>query len=758
MSLLTALLLRDTGRVRKTTPGLSQVHVNRPLGSRERKDDPGTEDADTHDDDPDQLAVAQGISDPTNPRDKDDPGTEDADTTTDGPLPPLEVGEGPNDPLLDPRDKKKSDIAKRISGSSNIGLNAKGRALAERLGKRCAVRGCFDVLYSSPLTRGVETARAILKACPNTRYAKPAPELQPWHLGKFEGKEGKEHKDQIHYFIEHPDEQPPGMGADGKPAETFNQGKKRQLSFLSSVYDDLTSDPTIKICIVMHGRGMDLLKSWVDEDCPPDYELDTKDLIDPDDVPHATMLRWHKDKISKIDLDEDDPFKPGVYVVIHSLTDDDTDEGNEQLEKIQKFLPPAEVLRAAQSAWDAGNAVIGITSELVEGDGLTIDKIQKIAEHFDSDAVERDTPMMKDSWGGYYGGKWAFRVLRKIEREKIVKQGRGIMVAFTVDPASAAKLAVPGGESPESMHVTLVYLGKEITPDKLEKLERALAGFASRYAPVSGTIAGPIRFPACERTEGRDVCVASFENADIQEFRSALKECIEGTGFDVDAVNKYSDEQPRGEHGRWVAGGEHNASGDVFISPNTRENMTFEEATAALQGEQHQNIRDTVAQTMKGNGSVEVHDVIGDWSDGAENSLRVQANVADRETLQYLAAKMGDKADQKAVIPFSKNSRGRDALWTIRVYGNDMGTARKTLDEDQIPFRTFEPHGNELLIHVFDPGTALKSNIQNAAIHLGATKIQIARGTGEFLGGDTRGEGHEAYNRVITRYEQRHAA
>jgi cation transport regulator ChaB len=83
----------------------------------------------------------------------------------------------------------KSAIAKRISGQSDIHLNGKGKALASKLGVRIADKGCFDILYSSPLNRGKETAHEILEACPNTTYATPSQALQPWHLGAFEGKE-----------------------------------------------------------------------------------------------------------------------------------------------------------------------------------------------------------------------------------------------------------------------------------------------------------------------------------------------------------------------------------------------------------------------------------------------------------------------------------------------------------------------------------------------------------------------------------------
>lgn len=262
----------------------------------------------------------------------DDPGTQDVD-------PPNQsaVDIGPLDVIV-PQDSF-GPIEKRISGNSPISLNVEGRKLANKLADRIATKGCLDVIYSSTLPRGIETVEPILKACPTTKYAGPQPDLCPWKLGVYEGKEPDDVKGQIVYFIEHPDEVPPGKGADGEPAESFNVAKERQLSFFRKVYTDYTNDPTLKIGIQTHSRGQELLQAWVDADCPDDYDLDEKDVIHPDDQPHATMMRWHKDDIKDIDLDSDDPLKPGVYLILHSLTDDDTDGGNPELEKFDADQP-----------------------------------------------------------------------------------------------------------------------------------------------------------------------------------------------------------------------------------------------------------------------------------------------------------------------------------------------------------------------------------------------------------------------------------
>ncbi|WP_285116666.1 histidine phosphatase family protein [Leifsonia sp. fls2-241-R2A-40a] len=52
------------------------------------------------------------------------------------------------------------NLAKRIQGSSDIPLNATGRAQAETTGLALA-GGRFDAIYASPLSRALDTARII---------------------------------------------------------------------------------------------------------------------------------------------------------------------------------------------------------------------------------------------------------------------------------------------------------------------------------------------------------------------------------------------------------------------------------------------------------------------------------------------------------------------------------------------------------------------------------------------------------------------
>jgi len=327
------------------------------------------------------------------------------------------------------REGQLEEIAKRISGNSSISLNSKGRVLADKLGQRIALKGGLDVLHSSPLPRAIETADAIAKHNPEMERAEPADALRPWRLGEMEGRESSDVGSLIEHYIEHPEEVPPGKGNDGKPGEPFENAKIRQLDYLLDVYTDSEIHPNMKIGVVMHSRGMELLKSWVDADCPEDYKLDIKDLLKPNDPEHADMLRWHNGKIKEIDVTDDDELKPGVYLILHSLTDDDTDKGNEDLEKAEDhtltlYLPPIEVNRACKTAQEAGTSINGITEPLSKGEGIAEVEVRKIAAYFATEDTATDTPdIWRNAWGGSRAALWAGRVLKKIERDQVEKAG-----------------------------------------------------------------------------------------------------------------------------------------------------------------------------------------------------------------------------------------------------------------------------------------------------------------------------------------------
>lgn len=194
-------------------------------------------------------------------------------------------------------------------------------------------------------------------------------------------------------------------------------------------------------------------------------------------------------------------------------------------------------------------------------------------------------------------------------------------------------------------------------------------------------------------------------------------------------------------------------SGGIFISPSTEENQDFKSAKAKIDsGEQARAVslsKDIIKdQGMKG----EFKSAIGDWEDGAENAIKIEVQDAqDYDQIAYTAAKLGSMFKQKAVIAFENKNDGQDSIYKISA-PKGMDEMRKILSDNGIKFRTiFEDRGKSN-VTIFDKGSELLSKINNVMEVANATG-QIIKGVGEFIGGDTRIQGEQAYRKVIADYE-----
>lgn len=102
--------------------------------------------------------------------------------------------------------------------------------------------------------------------------------------------------------------------------------------------------------------------------------------------------------------------------------------------------------------------------------------------------------------------------------------GSGLMVAFLLPEEAAKALAVPGGEPPEDLHLTLAYMGpiEELPAGTIERALAAVQGFAARQPPLSGKANGVGRFNASSTSDGEDVIYASFDAPDLSRLREDL--------------------------------------------------------------------------------------------------------------------------------------------------------------------------------------------------------------------------------------------
>jgi hypothetical protein len=196
--------------------------------------------------------------------------------------------------------------------------------------------------------------------------------------------------------------------------------------------------------------------------------------------------------------------------------------------------------------------------------------------------------------------------------------------------------------------------------------------------------------------------------------------------------------------------------GYQFFSANEEENLSFEEASARALGSEAQ--QRMLATSKEIDQRVGLHSTalsaIGDWSDGAENSVFNVTKEGDFDKLEYSAALKGDLANQKSVIAFSRGE-GPDTIYRMDLPGK-LSDIRANLDKAGLQFRTLVPTATGAHVVLFDPGSSLADNVQKLGDHYEDLTVKSARGTGKFIGGDTREEGHAAYGKVISAYEQSH--
>ena len=111
----------------------------------------------------------------------------------------------------------------------------------------------------------------------------------------------------------------------------------------------------------------------------------------------------------------------------------------------------------------------------------------------------------------------------------------GAMVALVLPLEVATALAVPGGEPPQDLHITLAFIpnGAELAPDIQHLLQDVVADFAEQWSVVEGRIAGLGRFNATEWSDGKDVVYASLDAPCLPELRQELVAALESAGVEV---------------------------------------------------------------------------------------------------------------------------------------------------------------------------------------------------------------------------------
>jgi 2'-5' RNA ligase len=131
-----------------------------------------------------------------------------------------------------------------------------------------------------------------------------------------------------------------------------------------------------------------------------------------------------------------------------------------------------------------------------------------------------------------------------LERPEIVEKGgqhSGIMIALQVPSLVANMLAVPGGEAPERLHVTLAYVpGAAEDTEMMMRIMAAISPLAQTLAPLKGWIGGTGRFLPSESSDGKSVFYASFNSPGLEALRHAVVSALEALDVPISRAHGYT--------------------------------------------------------------------------------------------------------------------------------------------------------------------------------------------------------------------------
>lgn len=193
--------------------------------------------------------------------------------------------------------------------------------------------------------------------------------------------------------------------------------------------------------------------------------------------------------------------------------------------------------------------------------------------------------------------------------------------------------------------------------------------------------------------------------------------------------------------------------GFLFVSPNTRDNLTLAEAKAALTSEEETRLiaeeRDLACRLRE---SLHPLKAIGSWSDGAEHST-VLLGHTNEANLRYAGSWLGKFSRQKAVLYFLQGSQGPGRLYVITLSKKPNLTAVSSLmDANEVSNRTLVPLRQKWILYVVDLNSSLRMKVMEIARKLKA-RLHVLRGSGAFIGDDDRDKAQQVFATEIQNYQ-----
>jgi len=197
----------------------------------------------------------------------------------------------------------------------------------------------------------------------------------------------------------------------------------------------------------------------------------------------------------------------------------------------------------------------------------------------------------------------------------------------------------------------------------------------------------------------------------------------------------------------------------LFISPNSKENMSQNEALEHLEGSGQNMIRTLVSGMAELDGrQVDLLDAIGEWSDGVENSLiAIWKSGIDAVEAKAYAAATAKAALQKAYVLFLVSDKHQDLLLSlVSTDTHTLSEVRQMLRKSGIGFSTIVDRGTIANLSSFSVFVCCPGNECRTPFHVLADNLDIKHsnidernGLYEYLGFDSREEAQTGFSSQI---------
>src|SRR5690606_2249240 len=154
----------------------------------------------------------------------------------------------------------------------------------------------------------------------------------------------------------------------------------------------------------------------------------------------------------------------------------------------------------------------------------------------------------------------------------------------------------------------------------------------------------------------------------------------------------------------------------TFQSPNTLEGLDYDAAVSRIKTPEHTEAVSRLhdINRVEGVNNARVYSVVGDWADGAEDSIVNEIyDAVDDVTLDRISAQFGLDHKQKGVLKFVVDPDGPDSVYTLEFKSQSVPEVREMLSQAGIDYRSIRDENGKITAIIVDEGGNLANGVDS---------------------------------------------